>query len=82
MVSDTERYITSGFHPQKHHPPYLPGILSYIQAYDWQKHLEAKTVAESESVVEIEVEKEPIIEKESVVKRFMAAVKRIFVKER
>lgn len=44
--------------------------------------LEAKTVAESESVVEIEVEKEPIIEKESVVKRFMAAVKRIFVKGR
>lgn len=42
MVSDEERYITSGLHPQKHHLPYLPGTLAYIQAYDWQKHLEAK----------------------------------------
>ena len=82
MVSDEERYITSGFHPQKHHPPYLPGILEYIQAYDWQKHLEAKSVAEPEPVVEIEVEEKPVVEKESFVKQFVAAVKRIFVKGR
>ena len=42
MVSDEERYITSGFHAQKYHPPYLSGILAYIQAYDWKKHLEVK----------------------------------------
>lgn len=42
MVSDEERYITSGLHPQKHPPPYLQGILAYIQACDWQKYLEAK----------------------------------------
>ena len=82
MVSDEERYITSGFHPQKHHPPYLPGILAYIQAYDWQKHLEAKTVVEPEPMVEIEVEEEPVVEKESFVKRIMVAVMRIFVKRR
>lgn len=82
MVSDEERYITSGFHPQKHHPPYLPGILAYIQAYDWQKHLEAKTVVEPEPMVEIEVEEEPVVEKESFVKRIMVAVMWIFVKRR
>lgn len=82
MVSDAERYITSGFHPQKHHPPYLPGILSYIQAYDWQKHLDAKNVVEPETVVQIETEDKPVVEKEPFMKRVMAAVKRIFVKGR
>ena len=82
MVSDEERYITSGFHPQKHHPPYLPGILAYIQAYDWQKHLESKTVSEPVPVVEIEVEEKPMEVKASFIKRFITTVKRIWAKGR
>lgn len=82
MVSDEERYITSGFHLQKLHPPYLPGILAYIQAYDWQKHLEAKAVSEPETVVEIEVEEKPMEVKVSFIKRFITTVKRIWVKGR
>lgn len=42
MINERERYITSGFHVQKHHPPYLSGILAYIDGYDWKKHLEVK----------------------------------------
>jgi len=57
MVSEEERYITTGLHVQKHHPPYLPGILAYIAGYDWQKHLDSKvrdTV--EEAVPEVTVE--------------------------
>ncbi len=42
MVSDDERYITSGFHLQMEKPVSLPVILRYIEGYDWKKHLEAK----------------------------------------
>lgn len=82
MVSDEERYITSGFHKQKHHPPYLPGILAYIQAYDWQKHLKAQVVKESKTVVGIEVEETPIEAKTSFIKRFINTVKCIWAKGR
>ncbi len=44
MINDHERYITSEFHKQKHYPPYLPGILLYIEGYDWHKHLETKNI--------------------------------------
>lgn len=82
MVSDEERYITSGFHPQKHHPPYLPGILAYILAYDWQKHLESKTLNEPVPVVEIEVEEKLMEAKASFIKRFITTVKRFWAKGR
>ena len=42
MINDKERYITTGFHLQKNHPPYLVGIFAYIEGYNWQKHLQSK----------------------------------------
>ena len=80
MISDEERYITSGFHLQKRHPSYLSGILTYIQAYDWQKHLAAKAVVESEPVIQVEMEEKTAEEKVSVMRRLVAFMKLIFVK--
>lgn len=80
MLNEEERYITSGFHVQKHHPPYLPGILTYIQEYDWQKHLEAKNAPEPEPEAVIEIEEQKPEEKKSFVKKVMEVVKRIFTR--
>lgn len=82
MVSDEERYITSGFHLQKYHPSYLPGILAYIQGYDWQKHLKAKTVSEPEPVVEIELEEKKVAEKLSFMRRIIVTAKSVILKDR
>lgn len=82
MVSEEERYITSGFHLQKYHPPYLPGILAYIQGYDWQKHLKAKAVSEPEPVVEIELEEKKVAEKLSFMRKIIVAAKSVFSKGR
>lgn len=76
MVSEEERYITTGFHPQKYHPPYLPGIFAYIENYDWQKHLESKTY-KTEVVSEAEIDEEKQEEKESFIKRIIDRMKRI-----
>lgn len=78
MVSEEERYITTGLHIQKHHPPYLPGILAYIAGYDWQKHLDSKQkVAVVEEVPEVAVE-ESVGEKENLWIKLKQWLKRIF----
>lgn len=82
MVGDRERYFTRGIHLQKHHPLHLPGILAYIQTYDWQKHLEVKMVSDPVPVGGIEDEEKLMKEKESFVKKMIANIKRIFVKGR
>ena len=48
MLSERERYITSGFHLQKDSPLYLGGVLLYLKEYDWQKHLAAKKEEKNE----------------------------------
>lgn len=78
MVSEEERYITTGLHIQKHHPPYLPGILAYIAGYDWQKHLDSKQkVAVVEEMLEVAVE-EFVSEKENLWIKLRQWLKRIF----
>jgi hypothetical protein len=38
-TSETERYITDGFHNQNFDRKKLIPILNYIEGYSWQKHL-------------------------------------------
>ena len=46
-TSETERYLTSGFHDQGVEADInLKKILNYIVGYTWQKHLEAEKMAE------------------------------------
>ena len=83
MVSEEERYITSGFHEQKHHPPYLPGILAYIEGYDWKKHLKPKVVADNEPKIALESEVVSVekIEREgNIWKRLWEWLQRVFFK--
>ncbi|PHU41081.1 hypothetical protein CSX00_03810 [Pseudobutyrivibrio ruminis] len=40
-VSDTERYITDGFHDQKC-PGSMTNMIHYIEGYTWKKHLAAE----------------------------------------
>jgi hypothetical protein len=68
-TSDTERYITDGFHNQNVDWKKLIQILNYIEGYSWQKHLaneNKKILAEEEPVTEElieQVEASPISEK-------------------
>jgi ssDNA-binding Zn-finger/Zn-ribbon topoisomerase 1 len=39
-TSETERYITEGFHNQNADRKQLSVVLDYIESYSWQKHLE------------------------------------------
>lgn len=82
MVGERERYFTRGIHLQKHYPLHLPGILAYIQTYDWRKHLEVKMVSDPVPVGGIEDEEKLMKEKESFMKKMIANIKRIFVKGR
>lgn len=79
MVGERERYITSGFHVQKHHPPYLPGILAYIDGYDWKKHLEVKK--EIRPIVPIQVIEETTQEKEKR-RTLWDIIKSVFLRKR
>lgn len=51
MVSDTERYISGGYHLQKYHPYALTDIIRYIETYNWQIHLEAKRAKQAEKML-------------------------------
>jgi len=59
-TSETERYITEGFHNQNVERGRLSGILDYIEKYSWQKHLqheiEKQRVAEEELIIVTQVE--------------------------
>ena len=79
MVNEHERYITSGFHMQKYHPPYLPGILAYIDGYDWTKHLEAK--ADISEVVVVDVA-ETTNQEEKTRKTLWDFIKSVFIRKR
>ena len=59
-INEDERYITSEFHLQRHHPAYLAGILAYIQGYDWNKHRRTK-IADV-----VEKKQEPAMEEKAV----------------
>jgi hypothetical protein len=70
-TSETERYITDGFHNQNVDRKKLIQILNYIEGYSWQKHLANETkkiLAEEEPVTEElieQVEASPVSEKPS-----------------
>lgn len=60
-VSNTERYITDGFHNQNY-TGNMTGMLRYIEGYTWQKHLqgeERKRIKAEEEVRIVTVEPEP-----------------------
>lgn len=78
MVSEEERYITTGLHVQKHHPPYLPGILAYIAGYDWQKHLESKAKEVAVEVAPKVVVEETVPEKNGFITRMKLWIQKIF----
>lgn len=63
-ISDTERFIMSGFHLQKNYTAPLYEFLKYIENYDWQKHVEMKKAAQvvEERIVEEEVVQETVQE--------------------
>lgn len=80
MINETERNITSGFHPQKCPYTNVAGMLKYIEGYTWQKHLEGKKAAsmaadnasdlvveEQEKVVAIETQQEALIPEDMLV---------------
>ena len=43
-TSDTERYITDGFHNQGVSRKHIIQILRYIEGYTWEKHLQGETM--------------------------------------
>lgn len=53
MVSDTERYISGGYHDQKLLPGCtLTGALRYIEGYTWDGHLQAMAVRRADEQIE------------------------------
>lgn len=46
IIENTDRKMLSGFHPQKCSHTYLPGMIRYIQEYDWKEHLELRLARE------------------------------------
>ena len=65
-VSETERYITEGFHKQNVERKNLSSILDYIEGYSWQKHLkheiEKQVAAEAEPIAEVQADNPSIEE--------------------
>ena len=49
-ISETERYITEGYHRQNLEGKNLTQILRYVEGYSWEKHLQSKAETGAEAV--------------------------------
>jgi hypothetical protein len=67
-TSETERYITEGFHNQNVDRKKLSVILDYIEKYSWQKHLEheieKQRTVEDKAIIEVK-EKVSVLEEQN-----------------
>jgi hypothetical protein len=68
-TSETERYITDGFHNQNvGDKKDLQQILQYIEGYSWQVHLEHEKEKENQRTKEAVTEKRKVMEEDKVTK--------------
>lgn len=70
IINNEMRNITSGFHDQKKYPCKMSKIFTYIDKYDWHKHLEKDKIV---PIKEIQKQIEPV--KKSILQRVYDKIK-------
>ncbi len=79
-TSDTERYITDGFHNQRFKSKNVNQMLYYIFNYTWEKHLEGEKYKKAQEEAKILTEQQTLeaTTKKSILRRIVDYIKSVW----